>query len=211
MLAGQSPRVVFLVGVLPALLVFWIRREVPETEEWHAARGGDRRRPGLLDLFRGEVRAHDPDDPGLLRALTAHWAFIFWYQQHLRNLPDLASWTAEEKSRFVSTAMFVVMSQSIAGNFSAAWLAKLILLLGRPGGEDEGPGRVPRAIAGLDIEQAAAVRPSRLRPAELEPAAFRDEPAGDGRDPATRHQEPAIGFEGREQQVRRRDLRPPAP
>src|SRR5713226_5896692 len=38
LLAGQSPRVVFLVGVLPALFVFWIRREVPETEEWHAAR-----------------------------------------------------------------------------------------------------------------------------------------------------------------------------
>ena len=33
-LAGKSPRAVFLVGVLPALLVFWIRREVPETDEW---------------------------------------------------------------------------------------------------------------------------------------------------------------------------------
>ena len=38
LLAGQSPRVVFLVGVLPALLVFWIRKEVPETDEWHSAR-----------------------------------------------------------------------------------------------------------------------------------------------------------------------------
>ena len=29
---------VFLVGILPALLVVWIRRAVPEPEEWHAAK-----------------------------------------------------------------------------------------------------------------------------------------------------------------------------
>src|SRR5947209_6166755 len=31
-LAGRSPRLVFLVGVLPALIVFWIRRAVAEPE-----------------------------------------------------------------------------------------------------------------------------------------------------------------------------------
>ena len=38
LLAGRSPRLVFLVGVLPALLVFWIRKQVPETDVWHSAR-----------------------------------------------------------------------------------------------------------------------------------------------------------------------------
>ena len=42
-LAGQSPRVVFLVGVLPALLVFWIRREVPETDEWRRGQAAGER------------------------------------------------------------------------------------------------------------------------------------------------------------------------
>src|SRR2546430_14821281 len=52
LLAGQSPRVVFLVGVLPALLVFWIRREVPETEEWHTARRqASDAPPGIADPF----------------------------------------------------------------------------------------------------------------------------------------------------------------
>src|SRR5437660_792496 len=38
-LAGvPDKRYVFLVGVLPALIVFWIRRNVPEPEEWHTAR-----------------------------------------------------------------------------------------------------------------------------------------------------------------------------
>src|ERR1043165_2982022 len=31
-------KIIFLVGVLPALLVFWIRKAVPEPEEWHAGK-----------------------------------------------------------------------------------------------------------------------------------------------------------------------------
>src|SRR6266853_529589 len=38
LLAAAPPRCLFLVGVLPALLVFWIRRAVPETDEWKAAK-----------------------------------------------------------------------------------------------------------------------------------------------------------------------------
>src|SRR5512136_2268967 len=37
-LAGAPPRYLFLVGVIPALLVFWIRRAVPEPEEWRDAK-----------------------------------------------------------------------------------------------------------------------------------------------------------------------------
>jgi MFS family permease len=130
LLAGLSPRVVFLIGVLPAFLVFWIRREVPETEEWNHARakcGPVAPHPRIRDLFSPDIR-------GLsillilvcATSLTAHWAFMFWYQQHLRNLPDLSFWTAEEKSRFVSLAMVAVMTASTVGNFAAAWLARLV-------------------------------------------------------------------------------------
>src|SRR5438093_795043 len=38
LLAEFHPRTVFLVGVLPAFLVLWIRRAVPEPEEWRGAR-----------------------------------------------------------------------------------------------------------------------------------------------------------------------------
>jgi MFS family permease len=48
-------RAVFFVGVLPALVVFWIRRDVPESALWLERRSGERqaplrvlRRPGLL-------------------------------------------------------------------------------------------------------------------------------------------------------------------
>src|SRR6266478_3395265 len=38
LLAAAPPKYLFLVGVFPALLVFWIRRAVPETAEWRAAK-----------------------------------------------------------------------------------------------------------------------------------------------------------------------------
>ena len=43
LLAAFPHRYVFLVGVLPALLVLWIRRSVPEPEEW---RGVSERKQG---------------------------------------------------------------------------------------------------------------------------------------------------------------------
>ena len=129
LLAGQSPRVVFLVGVLPALLVFWIRREVPETEEWRSGQAARRpmRRPGIADLFRGEVRRTTILTILVCSvSLTAHWAFMFWYQQHLRNLPDVIDLSPARKNELASIANFLVMAASILGNFLAAVLARVM-------------------------------------------------------------------------------------
>jgi MFS family permease len=127
-LSGFSPRVVFLVGVLPALLVFWIRRAVPETDEWQSAKRKTlENAPGIADLFSGEVRR-----TAVLVilvcsvSLSAHWAFIFWYQQHLRNLPDVIGLSAERKNEIAGIANSLVMVASILGNFVAALLAKLL-------------------------------------------------------------------------------------
>jgi MFS family permease len=126
LLAGFPSRTVFLVGILPALLVLWIRRAVPETEEWHAARASAAEKPpGFLALFQGPVRRISILTLLVCAlSLTAHWAFLFWYLQHLRNHPDLAAWDDAAKKQLVSTAMMVVMIASIIGNFLAAILAK---------------------------------------------------------------------------------------
>jgi len=128
-LLGKAPeRCLFLVGVLPALMVFWIRRTVPETEEWCAARASaPERQPGIAELFKGSVRRTTfwiVAVCGL--SLTAHWAFMFWHPQHLRNLPEVLSWSDQQKHQLVDTAMFLVIGSSIAGNFFAGWLTKLI-------------------------------------------------------------------------------------
>jgi MFS family permease len=127
-LAGQSPRVVFLVGVLPALLVLWVRREVPETEEWRAAkRQATDASPGILDLFRGEARRTTILTILVCSvSLSAHWAFIFWYQQHLRNLPDVIELSPTRRNELASIANLLVMAASILGNFLAAILAVAI-------------------------------------------------------------------------------------
>src|SRR5438128_7835017 len=54
-LAAAPPRYLFLVGILPALLVLWVRRAVPEPEEWRVAKvEAHDRHPGVRELFHGE-------------------------------------------------------------------------------------------------------------------------------------------------------------
>src|SRR5262249_1219932 len=106
--------------------VLWIRRAVPKTAEWQAAkRHSVHAEPGFLELFRGPVRRTTVLTLLVCAfALTAHWAFLFWYLQHVRNLPELASWTDADKSRLVSRLVWLVTLSSIAGNFLAAFLAQ---------------------------------------------------------------------------------------
>ncbi len=126
LLSQYSNRTLFLVGVVPAGLVFWIRRQVPETEQWHAARvEAAGQTPGVWELFGPAVRRIT-----LLTilvcslSLTAHWAFMYWFQQQLRNLPEVADWSDAAKRELVSGMLFAVMVASIVGNFFAASLAK---------------------------------------------------------------------------------------
>jgi MFS family permease len=125
-MAGSEPRYVFLVGVLPALLVFWIRRAVPETEEWDSARKHTSGQPpGVRDLFGPRIRKRAIFIVLVCSlSLTGHWAFLFWFQQHLRNLPEVVIWTDQAKTEYVSLVFLAVIVTSIAGNFVAAALAK---------------------------------------------------------------------------------------
>ena len=127
LLQSEPPRTIFLVGVLPALLVLWIRKSVPETEEWHSHRSGKTAPPGLADLFRGPL-ARTTWIALLLCgiSLTAHWTFMFWQQAHVRSLPEISILDAAGKNRAVATALFLIILSSIAGNFLAAALSKLL-------------------------------------------------------------------------------------
>jgi MFS family permease len=151
LLADFPKRSVFLVGVVPAFLVLWIRRAVPEPEEWQGAKlaaegkapsqladSGDQvataqpipnpshaLEPTFLDLFRGPIlRTTVLTLLVCSLTLTAHWAFLFWYLQHLRNHPDLSDWTDTAKSHLVSKVVWMVIGASIVGNFMAAALAR---------------------------------------------------------------------------------------
>jgi MFS family permease len=123
----STQRYVFLVGILPALIVFWIRRAVPEPEEWHSATKAATSHPPMGDLFRGPSRRIT-----LLTivvcacSLTAWWAFMFWSPQLIRQLPEVVGRTAEDKNKLASITLGVLIGCSIPGNFFAGWLAKLM-------------------------------------------------------------------------------------
>ena len=125
---GLPNRSVFLVGVLPALIVLWIRRSVPESDEWHAAatqRSG--RAPGVADLFRGGIRRTTLLAMAVCAtALTGHWAFLFWSTQHLRGILKRDGWPASQAGAMVAEAFMLVIGVSIVGNFLAAALARWI-------------------------------------------------------------------------------------
>jgi MFS family permease len=137
MMKNLPPRYVFLVGILPAFLVLWIRRAVPEPEEWQGAKQlSGHSEPGFLELFRGPVRRISILTLLVCAlSLSGHWAFLFWYLQHLRNLPELNGWSDSEKAELVGKVVALVTIASIAGNFLAAFLARWL--------------KYRRAIAGL--------------------------------------------------------------
>lgn len=127
-IVATEPRWIFVVGVLPAFLVFWIRRAVPEPEEWHQARSAAKgHTPRIRDLFRGEVRKVT-----LLVilvcavSLTAHWAFMFWHQISFKNLPDVIGQTPSAKNAWGTKLLGLIIVASSVGNFLAAALARRI-------------------------------------------------------------------------------------
>jgi MFS family permease len=120
-------RAVFLVGVLPALLVLWIRRAVPEPDEWRTAQAQARalhRVPRVRDLFRGAVLRTTLLTMGVCAlSLTAHWAFLFWFLQHLNNLLE-GFQTPDGITRTKTVAMTWVMVTSMGGNYLAGAVAR---------------------------------------------------------------------------------------
>jgi MFS family permease len=123
---GFGNRAVFLIGILPALMVVWIFRAVPETDEWHAAKrqaGGNV--PRIADLFRGPLRRTTLLVIAVCSlSLSAHWAFMFWSLQHFRKVPGIAELAPDQITQWTSLAMMIFVGIGAAGNFLAAAVAR---------------------------------------------------------------------------------------
>lgn len=122
----ESNRYIFLVGILPALITLWIRRAVPETEEWKEAKSGAKP-PGIGELFGPKVRGVTWRVLLICAvSLTAHWAFMFWQQAHVRALPEFASAAPSAKNHAALISLCWVMVGSLIGNYIAGAIAKMI-------------------------------------------------------------------------------------
>lgn len=120
---GYQPRWVFLIGVLPAFVTLWIRKEVPETAEWSAEKGRQAA-PSMAGLFGRDIR-RTTFIASLLCAisLTGHWCFMFWQQAFIRSHPAVQAGSLD-KAKVVSTALFCVIAASVVGNFASGWAAQ---------------------------------------------------------------------------------------
>lgn len=123
LMQSLNPRWIFFVGVLPALITLWIRRAVPEPEEWHTARSKSAL-PRIRDLFAsGQASITWRVLAICAVSLTAHWAFMFWQQGFIREHDAVRFLSAAEKNHAVAIALAIIISASIAGNFLASALA----------------------------------------------------------------------------------------
>jgi MFS family permease len=123
--SSMGYRIIFLVGLLPALITLWIRKEVPETDEWKQAKGQNKAL-GIKDLFGPEVRNVTWRILLLCTlSLTAHWAFMFWHTSYLRALPEVSKMVISEVNRVAMFGLVYMMCGSIVGCFFAGALAKL--------------------------------------------------------------------------------------
>ncbi len=120
-----EPRYLFLIGVLPALLTLWIRRSVPETEEWTKAHArGEVQAGGFRGLFTPDVRGATWRAVLICAvSLTAHWTFMYWQQSYIRALPEVRGLAPDMQTRAAVIALSCVMVGSILGNYLAGWLA----------------------------------------------------------------------------------------
>ena len=122
-----SERWVFLIGVAPALMVFWIRRHVPESDAWNDAARTGASIPSFGDLFRGKVAMTTLHTTVVCAlSLSGWWLFQFWHPQHLRRLLELSGAAPGTITRSVSTAFFFLNSLAIVGNFFSGYLSTLI-------------------------------------------------------------------------------------
>jgi MFS family permease len=132
MFEKYEPRWVFLIGVLPAFVTLWIRKEVPETEEWSSEK--DKHRvPSVSSLFGVGIRRTTLITSALCAiSLTAHWCFMFWQPAFISSHSDVASLAsgktaievASLKSKVIATAFFCVIASSVFGNFASGWAAQ---------------------------------------------------------------------------------------
>lgn len=111
-LVGGNWRIVFFVGVLPALLTFWIRRRVEEPEIWKAHQekareSGERGRLG--EIFRPPYLR-----PTLVATLMnagtmfAWWGLFTWIPSYLALPPAEGGWGMS----VVKSAVWIIIMQS---------------------------------------------------------------------------------------------------
>lgn len=109
-------RIPFAIGAVLAVVVFWIRRGLAETESFRNARTADAPKSGMLALFR-----HHPREAMTVMLLTAggtlaFYAYSIYMQKFLVNTTGLSRETASQING--GTLFLFMLMQPVAGALS---------------------------------------------------------------------------------------------
>lgn len=140
LLAAQSWRVMFYVGVMPALVALLVRLKVREPERWLASRQAVRARGlTLLELFRGSTRRDTLVGSALaFVAVFGLWGATNWTPTLVRELLQDSGLDAAALGRKVSYAVMALNGGAVVGYLAfaplAEWLGRrgafLVMMLG---------------------------------------------------------------------------------
>jgi MFS family permease len=128
LLSEQSWRVMFFVGIVPAVVALLIRLRVREPERWVEARraaAGRRHRLTLLELFLPGRRRDTLAGAALaFVAVFGLWGATTWTPALIRELLAPRSLEAGDVARHVSYAVMSLNAGAIAGYLAFPWFAE---------------------------------------------------------------------------------------
>jgi MFS family permease len=125
-LAGHDPKWVFLIGVAPALLTLWIRRAVPEPEEW-AKHAKAREVPPVSALFTSQLARTTLITSALTSiALTTVWSFLYFAPQAVKGMEEVKGWAPADKQALASRVALAYFVINILANYAATFLAEKV-------------------------------------------------------------------------------------
>jgi SHS family lactate transporter-like MFS transporter len=126
-------RAMFWMGILPALLVLWIRRNVAESPVWldrqrHLRETRQADSVSLFRIFRHDLLPTTLQTSALIGSfMFSYYSISFWYATFLREqgLPTLANLVALNVGGIAGTALWGRVSEGRPGRRGAATIAAL--------------------------------------------------------------------------------------
>jgi len=135
LLSAQTWRIMFFVGILPAVVAIFIRLAVREPERWTEARAAERRKGSrrltLMELFTPAARRDTLVGAGLaVVAVFGLWGATNWTPSLIRELLQPRGLDRSSVNRMVSYALMSLNVGAIVGYLAFAPMAER---LGRRG------------------------------------------------------------------------------
>jgi MFS family permease len=127
LLSHYSWRVMFFVGLAPALVAMLVRMKVKEPERWHKERPAGGSRFTLLELFRPEHRRDTAVGSALaFVAVFGLWGATNWTPSLIRELLEPRHLDPSQITRLASYAVMSLNAGAIIGYFAFPPLAERI-------------------------------------------------------------------------------------